>query len=77
MTITERIAKLPVAVNIADSFRAELSQTNSEKKRFCRSKVDNRNFFFDKIAVRSGSLRLYKRRCDKKAVEKDEYNEYP
>ena len=32
MTITERIAKLPVAVNIADSFRAELSQTNSEKK---------------------------------------------
>lgn len=33
MTITERIAKLPVAVNIADSFRAELSQTNSEKKK--------------------------------------------
>ncbi len=32
MTITERIARLPVAVNTADSFRAELSQTNSDKK---------------------------------------------
>ncbi len=32
MTITERIARLPVAVNTADSFRAELSQSNSEKK---------------------------------------------
>lgn len=31
MTITERIARLPVAVNIAASFRAELSQANSER----------------------------------------------
>lgn len=31
MTITERLARLPVAVNNADSFRAELGQSNSEK----------------------------------------------
>lgn len=31
MTISERLARLPVAVNNADSFRAELSQSNSEK----------------------------------------------
>lgn len=32
MTITERIARLPVAVNIADPFRAKLSQASSGKE---------------------------------------------
>lgn len=71
MTISEKIAGLPVAVNIAEPFQAQLTQAKPENGRTSGvdrphraiDTIDRNVFFSDKILICRRQLRLFKSGC--------------
>ena len=69
MTIAERIAALPVAVNTAADFSGKLTQGTSSPVSAGKSSTEK----CAEYHICIGSCRLYERRCIEKAVAEDEY----